>query len=99
MAKFKSTHNLPFEIAPCENFLKHEIPFYEFKVGTCKGLCRFHGGSYEILSIINNQLGNGHFQDVIDWFENSCKRDSASLKFLHPANERFRTHLIKKRGF
>lgn len=54
---------------------------------------------YYILSIINDKPGNGHLDDVFEWFENSCKRDGRNLLVLECFNEEFYDHLISKRNF
>lgn len=70
--EFQSTHNLPFEIAPWVT-----PDFERFRIGTCTGVYGFHGENYAILGIINDTKGNGHFQDVLDWFYNSCVKQKA----------------------
>ncbi len=94
--EFKTKNNLPFEIA--------EYPFGNdgwilFRVGTCEGLWRSTHKSYEILAIKNNAQGNGHLNDMFQWFEHSCRRDNKSLKVLEVWNDDFKNHLINKRGF
>ena len=100
---FQSTHNLEFlsrEWHPLGvvGFLDGD-GWQEFKIGTCCGQWRAVNGAYEILSVINETPGNGHLQDVFDWFENSCKRDKRDLVILEVWNEKFLKHLIEKRGF
>lgn len=72
---------------------------YDFKVGTCYGLYEVRAASYAIIAIFNTDPGNGHLQDVFDWFENSCKRDGYHLEVIELWNERFKNHLSGKRGF
>lgn len=92
--EFKSTHSIAFEVAP------HFMPdFLYFRVGTIDGIYCWSEKSYMILAITNEKKGNGHLQDVFDWFENSCKRDKKNLMVLEVWNKRFKKHLIKKRGF
>lgn len=94
-------HNLDFEAAPwaplpgfppCKNF-------HEFRIGTCEGLWQSTDDSYDILAIKNINKGNGHFEDVMQWFENSCRRDKKNLRFLEVMNPHFKKHLLNKRGF
>jgi hypothetical protein len=93
--EFKSTNNLPFEIAQWHD------DYMRFRVGTCHGAWRTdkEGQSYQVLAIGNESPGNGHLQDVFDWFERSCKREGYSLVILEVWNEKFKQHLIEKRGF
>lgn len=51
------------------------------------------------ISVINSQPGNGHLDDVFQWFESSCKRDKKALIVMELMNERFKKHLLEKRGF
>ena len=89
-----TTHKLDFLVAPWKN------PFWKrFKVGTVHGLWNCTEKSYQILSIINEKPGNGHFEDTLQWFEFCCKRDGMSLCILEIWNKRFLKHLIRKRGF
>lgn len=92
---FKSTHNLPFECAEWPR----DKQFTLFRIGTCEGLWFAEDDAYNILSIINKEMGNGHFEDVFDWFLQSCKRDKKILRFREVWNERLKKHLIEKRGF
>lgn len=79
---------------------KRDPMWQHYKIGTCYGLWRSKKKSVEILSVLNDDPGNGHLQDVLEWFEHGCKRDGKFLLikefFLNPA---FKEHLIKKRGF
>lgn len=95
----KSTHSLAFEVAedPISELLGNN--FLKFRVGTCGGLYRATDKSYDILAISNESPGNGHLNDVFEWFENSCKRDRKKLRVLEVWNENFKTHLLTKRGF
>lgn len=67
----------------------------EFKIGTCFGQWRSTDDSYEILSILNTEKGNGHVKDVFQWFEYSCIRDKKDLKVLEVWNNDFKRMLIR----
>jgi hypothetical protein len=92
---FKSSHNLFFEDAEWDR----SRLFRCFRIGTCEGLWNSDGKYYQILSVVNNDPGNGHFEDVLEWFEQSCRRDKMSLKILEIMNKDFKKHLIEKRNF
>jgi hypothetical protein len=91
----KTKHNLDFEVAPW----RPTTQFILFRVGTCAGLWTSTDKTYDILAVQNESKGNGHFDDVLEWFEFSCKRDNKNLRFLETWNQRLRKHLIEKRGF
>lgn len=92
-------HNLDFEVAPWDD------EFTAFRIGTCDGLYGYNKDSegnnlsIDILAIQNREQGNGHFEDVMEWFEYAAKRDNLPLRFLEIMNPRFFIHLVKKRGF
>lgn len=97
MSEFHSTHNLPFEVA---GKWERDGTWQHYKVGTCYGLWRPKNKTNEILSILNDDPGNGHFQDVLEWFEYHCRMGKKALRikefFLNPG---FKQHLINRRGF
>lgn len=72
---------------------------FHFRVGTCTGLWGSTDDSYYILAVENHKPGNGHLNDVFEWFEFSCKRDKKNLLVLEIINPDFYIHLISKRGF
>lgn len=95
MNKFQSTHKLEFLCAPWP--LSDEYMVY--RIGTCHGLWFAEDGAYNILAVSNDDPGNGHFEDVMEWFENSCRRDNYDLKVLECWNQELKYHLMTKRGF
>jgi hypothetical protein len=92
---FHSEHNLDFEAAPWE----FSDDFKRFRIGTCEGLYGGSGSTYDILAIENTLKGNGHLQDVLQWFEYSCKRDKKALRILEVWNQKFALYLIRVHGF
>ncbi len=90
----KTVHNLPFEVAPWIN-----PDFDRFRVGTVTGVWSSDPYYYNILGIDNSEKGNGHLEDVFQWFESSCKRDKKNFRILEVWNDDFKRHLIEKRGF
>ncbi len=97
--KFQSKHKLDFEVAPYENNIDPENNWLRFRIGTCHGLWASTNHTYDILAIDNTDPGNGHLDDVFEWFENSCKRDKRHLRVLEIMNQPFKMHLIFKRKF
>lgn len=95
MNAIETKHKLDFLSKPWERDPEWSV----FKIGTCHGQWRCVNDAYEILSIVNEFPGNGHFDDVLQWFEFACKRDKRSLRILEVWNKKFMKHLIKKRGF
>lgn len=95
---FKSQHDLLFEIGRWDSPFNDE-KFIRFRVGTCHGLWKADPDNYIILAVNNETPGNGHFEDVLEWFYKSCIRDKKGLRFLDCMNTRFKYHLITKRGF
>ncbi|MEK6884973.1 MAG: hypothetical protein AABY22_35405 [Nanoarchaeota archaeon] len=96
---FITTHNLDFEApeSPYSFLFGDETKL--FRIGTCTGQWGCNKNGYYILSVINDEPGNGHLNDVFEWFEFSSKRDNKNLLVLECMNNRFYNHLISKRGF
>lgn len=91
----RTTHNLDF--MACEDPFGNGIMRYQ--IGTCGGQYEFMPFCIAIISVVNDQPGNGHLDDVFDWFSYAAKRDNKPLMICEFFNERFREHCIKKRGF
>jgi hypothetical protein len=97
---FASTHNLEFEMCGWPYGVPANVASYwAFRVGTCRGLYTATKLEYQIIAIENDRPGNGHLQDMFDWFENSCRRDARNLRICACWNLKFKRHLLKKRGF
>jgi len=96
---FETTRKLPFEVAEDPFNMNKEHPYLKFRVGTCEGVYNVEDSNYNILFLSNKKKGNGHLEDVFQWFENSCKRDGNSLVIQEVWNSKFKNHLIEKRGF
>lgn len=96
--QFKSIHNLDFLSRRWSHPLNYD-EWQEYKVGACHGQWVSTVDTYDILTVINEQPGNGHFEDVLQWFEQSCRRDNRSLRILEVWNKRLARHLVEKRGF
>lgn len=95
---FESSHKLDFLSCHWDNPFNID-GWQAFKVGTVHGTWNSTENSYDILAIINDEPGNGHLNDVLEWFENSCKRDGKSLRILALWNKKFAHHLVTKRSF
>jgi hypothetical protein len=95
----RTVHALDFEVAPWESFLGVDESFSRFRVGTCEGLWSSDRRYYRILAVNNSIPGNGHLDDVFQWFEASCVRDKKDLMIMEIMNIPFKNHLISKRGF
>lgn len=97
--QFETTHKLPFEQAHWYREGVLMAGWFRFKVGTCTGVWRCTGTAYEILGIKNQEKGNGHLTDVLEWFIHSANRDGLQFIILEVWNEGFKKNLITKRGF
>ena len=91
---FESEHKLDFEVA------EWIFPNWKmFRIGTVEGLWNSTDKCYQILAISNSKPGNGHFNDVLQWFEHSCIRDHKDLRICEVWNMRLASHLVGKEGF
>lgn len=97
MNAITTTHKLDFEAceSPYAIFDNHKM----FRIGTCEGQWTSTKDCYVIISVLNKTPGNGHLEDVFEWFEFSCKRDNKNLLVVECMNESFYLHLLSKRGF
>jgi hypothetical protein len=96
----QTIHKLSFELAGWPHGTPvHAATYLAFRVGTCRGLYTATREEYQIIAIENDRSGNGHLDDVFEWFENSCKRDHKHLRVCAIWNLKFKKHLLKKRGF
>lgn len=94
---FKSKHDLPF-------FTRRwyiDPNWFEFRIGTVTGLWHYDKSipAYCILAFKNENPGNGHFDDMFEWFSQSCIREKAPLIIQDIMNVRLYKHLVEKRGF
>lgn len=91
---FKSTNNLEFLHRPwlIANIFLPEEEIYEYKVGTVRGLYRFDNKKKYLIinSVINDIPGNGHFKDLMEWLEFSCKNCKYDLVFEEIFNPRLK---------
>lgn len=97
--KFKTTHKLKFQTTTYKQLFEDGYHWQEFIVGTCRGLFTSTDRHWILLAIDNEQPGNGHFTDVMEWFERFCKRDKKDFVIMEVWNKRLLAHLLTKRGF
>lgn len=99
LVEFRSIHDLPFESRPWVR----NPHIQEFRIGTCFGQWFVYDWpkyrAYVILTVINDNPGNGHFEDVLQWFEQSARRDRYALEVWEIGNNSLYHHLVNKRGF
>jgi len=91
----RTKHNLDFKV--CDDPMGNGVMRY--MVGTCNGQYEFMPFAIAIISIVNDSPGNGHLDDVFEWFEYAAKRDKKPLMIMEFFNQRFKQHCILKRGF
>lgn len=95
MNAIKTKHNLDFEAVPWPR-----NPFIiVFRVGTCHGQYDMDDKQLRLISVINESQGNGHLEDVFEWFEYASKVNELDFIICEFFNERFKRHCIEKRGF
>jgi hypothetical protein len=87
-------NTIPFESRPWDSPINDE-GWQEFRVGTCRGQWRATPDSYELLGIKNHTPGNGHFQQAMIWFEQSCIRDKRYLRIREVWNKNLAAKLVK----
>lgn len=95
MNAIQTKHNLDFEAREWPR----DKRVMEFKVGTCHGQYAIVDKKLTIISIINDTPGNGHLEDVFEWFEFAAKAQGVDLMIAEFMNDRFKKHCIEKRGY
>lgn len=95
---FKSTHDLKFLHRPwaISYMISHEIQMQEFKIGTVHGLYRIDNKKRYLVinSVINDDPGNGHFKDLMEWLEFNCSELKYSLVFEEIFNPKMKLILF-----
>ncbi len=94
-----STHNLDFEVFEYDKKFPDGYYWQRFKVGTTEGFFTTNINDYTVYSIYNKESGNGHLEDLLEWFNYMGETNKKDLIFLDAFNRRFKKHLIEKRGF
>lgn len=72
---------------------------YPFRLGTIGGTFQVWREAYSLIAVQNYKPGNGHLEDLFEMFDYLCRRDNKDLIVAAVQNERFRQHLLTKRGF
>ena len=70
-----------------------------FRYGTCHGQYRITPDAVELLSIINDDSGNGHFHHLMNHFISMAKKRKLPFRVLEVNNRNLKTHLLFKWGF
>jgi hypothetical protein len=93
-----TTHHLNFLSSPWNDPLGVG-GYMAFKIGTCNGLYTIKPQMLMLISVNNEERGNGHLNDVFEWFEYGAKFQSVPLSIVAFLNDRFYHHCLEKRGF
>jgi hypothetical protein len=72
---------------------------YRFFVGTCNGIFDVNAEGVNIIGITNENPGNGHVDDVFEWFEYAAAGADTRLWVREIYNQRFKQRCLTKRGF
>lgn len=92
----KEKELLPFESTE-ETYMGGD--FKHFRVGTCRGLWRATDDAFEILAVKNEQKGNGHFAQAMEWFKRSCVRENKKLRLREVWNVWLYWQCVRKFGY
>jgi hypothetical protein len=98
MNAIQTTHNLDFGACPWPLDLT-EAGIMAYRIGTCHGIYQFDDDGISIIAIHNDTPGNGHLEDVFQWFEFSAQAQKKDLYIRRFFNPQFKQHCITKRGF
>jgi hypothetical protein len=95
MNAIETTHKLDFEACPWP--ISPDQTAY--RIGTCHGIYYFSDEGINLIVIHNDNPGNGHLEDVFEWFEYACRAQGCDLYIRSFFNKRFKKHCIEERGF
>lgn len=95
---FKTEHELEY-LQGEETEIEPGRTMAGYRVGTCHGLVCFTDDAIEILAVANEEPGNGHFNDVLQWFEYAAVDQGKILRVIELWNQPLKRHLIGKRAF
>lgn len=93
----ETKHKLDFEARPWKGGLVDGV--VQYRIGTCTGLYEYNDEGISIIVIDNDKPGNGHLDDVFEWFEYAAREKKKRLWIRQFFNSLFQDHCIKKRGF
>lgn len=96
---FQTTHKLDYLQSAEGTDVGEARMMHGFRVGTCHGLYYQDKEAVCLLAIHNDDPGNGHFTDVLEWFAYSAKNQGLHFDVVEVWNKRLKWHLIDKRGF
>lgn len=95
---FKSTHALKFRSA-AHLIGGVDTGMNKFEIGTVHGLWNASTLSIDIFACINNEPGNGHLDDVFEWFFAIAKEKGLPVRVTNVSSPTFREQLIEKWKF
>jgi len=99
LLQFSSSNGLEFE-AKFSDTMYDEVTHWSWaKVGTCHA---FYGETeieFDIFGVGNSKKNNGHFNDLVEWFEYLAAIRNKNLLFSHFENLDLKRHMINKRGY
>lgn len=90
---FRSSNGLRMEIYP-----GHWSGYLAVEVGTVSGLFKLKDRQVRVLSIINNEEGNGQVRDFMEWMEHVAAEKGFPLVVICVWNLRMENMLLKN-GF
>ncbi len=70
-----------------------------FTFGTCDGLMRVLDGTLGLIAINNDEKGNGHFKQFMEFFEELAAAMYLGTSVLEIENKRLYKHLVEKWGY
>lgn len=93
--KFRSTHGLKFKTMP--HIIAGAFTGAErFEIGTVHGIWNVSTFSVDVFACINDEPGNGHMDDVFEWFFSIATERGLPVRVTNVSSEDFRQQLIDK---
>ena len=99
MIEFKTSGNLDIKTTVLDIPFDEQSNWKRVDVGTCTAFFGETECDFDIFGLANSDKGNGNLNDTLEYFEYICAKKNKDLFLTHIENERFKKHLINKRGF
>lgn len=88
-----------FRAAPWHFAQQFGDDLVNFTFGTCDGLMRVLEGNLALIAIQNDEKGNGHFKEFMEFFEALAAAMYLGTSVLEIENKRLYKHLVDKLGY
>lgn len=95
----KERHPLDIAMAPWSVAAQMGDDIVAFEYGTLHGIFKAEHGTLGLISVENEEKGNGRFKEFMDWYEAIAYELGLRPAVLEIMNKSLYDHLVSKRGY